>query len=156
MTHSHPEVARFARSPFSSDPPALTRRAVAALRQGELDRRLADGEEDDDGWLSVRAWQLTRPRERARVAGALEDLLHVAQRSDRGVDPVTAAVRDDVRESRAELLRAVSRLRDGRPVQPRGMASLRDLLSDGSGPLYWPNTRDELRERLQRAVDELG
>jgi hypothetical protein len=40
------------------------------------------------------------------------------------------------------------------PVDPRGVAALKDLLSDGTGPCYMHGHPDTLKLRLQ-AIDQL-
>lgn len=99
----------------------------------------------------ARAWQLTHPRARAQMARALMAVLADA---DAPVPRGGAAVpvcRTEVEAARDELVRAVARLRDPRPVRPRGMAMLRRLLADGDGPLYAPSASDELWRRVRRA-----
>lgn len=99
----------------------------------------------------ARAQRLIRRRARVRMARALTAVLADA---DAAVPRGGAAVpvcRTEVVVARDEIVRTVARLRDPRPVQPRGMVMLRALLSDGDGPLYVPASRDELWRRIRRA-----
>lgn len=131
--------------------PALRARVRACVRQEALDRKLLDGEAAGGGELAARAWQLTRPRACARIARTLTAVLAEAERP---IAPRGAAVpvrRAEVEMARDELVRAVARLRDPRPVRPRGVVMLRRLLADGDGPLYAPSPNDELWRRVRRA-----
>lgn len=134
--------------------PALRARALAQLRQTALDQRLADGEScASDRELTARAWQITRPAARKRLASALDAVRAEAKRSrpQRQRGAVVPICRAEVEVARDELERLAERLRDPRPVRPRGVALARLLLSDGNGPLYVPSPNDELWRRLRRA-----
>jgi len=134
--------------------PALSARARAWLRQDALERRLLDGEAltaptGDD--LAARAWQLTRPRARARMTRTLTGVLLEAGEPAARRGAAVPVRRSEVEVARDEIARVVARLRDPRPVRARGMAMLRRLLTDGDGPLYAPNAEDELWRRVRRA-----
>jgi hypothetical protein len=133
--------------------PALAARARAALGHTALDRLLAEGDNvAGPPELPVRAWQITRPKARERVAGALEEILADAQRPRAAR---CAICREEVEVARGELLRLAMRLRDTRPVHARGVALARRLLSDRSGPLYAPARNDELWRQARRAAAAL-
>jgi hypothetical protein len=135
----------------ASPAPAPSRRLLAWLRQGSLERRLLDGVAGD-GLLGARAWQLTRPRACERVAGALDAVLaEAAGPVARGGSAVPVR-REEVTVARDEIVRVAERLRDPRPVRPRGVVMLRRLLRDGNGPLYAPSANDALWRRLRRAA----
>ncbi len=131
-----------------------TPRRAARLRawtaQERLDRRLLDGE-PLAGDLAVRAWQLTRPRARVQLARALTVVLDEAEAAVARRGAAVPVDRAEVELARDEMVRAIARLRDPRPVRPRGMAMLRCLLADGDGPLYAPSANDELWRRVRRA-----
>jgi hypothetical protein len=136
--------------------PALRSRALATLRHAELDRRLADGADTtDDRELIVRAWQITRPSARERLATALDAILTDAERPRRARGTSVPICREEVAVARDEIVRLVERLRDQRPVRPRGVALARRLLTDGTGPLYVACANDELWRRLHRAAAAL-
>jgi hypothetical protein len=139
----------------AADAPALRARALAWLQQTALDRRLADGESCvSDGDLTARAWQITRPAARRRLASALDAVLAEAgqprPRRQRGA--VVPICRQEVEVARDEIQRLAERLRDPRPVRPRGVALARQLLADGNGPLYVPSTNDELWRQMRRTA----
>jgi hypothetical protein len=136
--------------------PGLGDRVRARLHQGALDRRLAGGDEGrggrEDRELAARAWQLTRRGARERLACALDGILVELDEQPRIV--FTAAVpvdRQEAEVARGELIRLAERLRDERPVAAQGVARVRRLLSDGSGPLYAPGGNDALWQALRRA-----
>jgi hypothetical protein len=136
--------------------PAWRARTLAALRHAALDRRLADGADAiDRRELTVRAWQITRPRALERLARALEGILIDAERPRPAHGPAVPVCCEEVEVARDEILRLVERLREPRPVCPRGVALARLLLTDGTGPLYAPSPNDELWRRLHRAAAAL-
>lgn len=131
-------------------PPSRRARLRAWAAQERLDRWLLDGEPPNGGMLAVRAWQLTSPRARARIARTLGAALSEAEQPVRRGAAVPVC-RTEVEVARDELVRAIARLRDPRPVRPRGIVMLRRLLADGDGPLYAPCANDELWRRVRRA-----
>jgi hypothetical protein len=62
-----------------------------------------------------------------------------------------------IRAVEPELWQLALRLLDDRPVDVRGVASVRALLCDGHGPLYGAGDRDagELRNAVTAAIDAL-
>ena len=130
-----------------SRPPRL----LARLRAPWLDRQLAAGIAP---WRSpthaARALQLTSARTRKALARSLERLVEQAEEPP---TPARSAViepcRPQVREARPILLTMAFRLRAGTPVDARGMARLKLLLSDGVGPCYAPSRPDALVIELQ-------
>lgn len=113
-------------------------RIRALLHPGALDRRLAAGADPArDRELAARASMLLRRSTRLQIADGLEDAVAAAYRGGR--HPFTAAVpvsEPAVREAREELLALTRRLRMPEPVRPQGVALARELLIDGTGPLY--------------------
>ena len=60
-----------------------------------------------------------------------------------------------VKEARPELERLARRLADPDPVDARGVALTKALLSDGAGPLYWARSPESLGARLREALAAL-
>jgi hypothetical protein len=134
------------------DVPTLRARVLASLRHGALDRRLADGEDaGDDRELSVRAWQLTRPRARMRLANTLEAILTEVEQPRGRRSASVPACREEVEVARGEMVWLAERLRDPRPVRARGVLLVRGLLSDGNSPLFVASPNDELWRQARRA-----
>jgi hypothetical protein len=89
------------------------------------------------------------------MAESLENA--VARAQDRRVQ-FTAAVpisREAAGEARAALLDLAERLRAPRHVSPDGVQRVGSLLVDGTGPLYWPDGRGELRAATLAALAAL-
>ncbi len=130
---------------------------LARVRAPSLDRQLAAGVEP---WRTpthaARSRQLTSDRARRSFARSLERLVETV---DAPRTPfLSAAVppsRARVREARPQLLTLACRLRGNAPVDPRGMTALRELLADGSGPIYTPGDPATLGHRLQTIEDWL-
>jgi hypothetical protein len=140
-------IGRHGRDPIAS--------LLARLRAPWLDRKLAAGVEP---WRSpvyaARARQLTGYRRRRMLARSLELLAESADEPprpvlSRGGGAVVQPYRAGVWEARPVILTLSSRLRGDAPVDPRGIAALKDLLSDGAGPCYTPGHPDTLKLRLQ-------
>jgi len=128
------------------------------LEATRLDRELASG---TAAWQSrlhaARSLQLTSRRARTAIASALERLAADAARPDRarGLSAAVTPCTDQVREAIPMILEISARLRAGTPVDGRGTAALRLLLSDGSGPCYVRIHRLALRDALAHASRSL-
>jgi hypothetical protein len=133
----------------------LRRTLIARWHAAKLDRRLAAGDHPSAGTLlAVRGQQITSRRSRTRVADGLARAV-----SDSVTTPVfSAAVQPDRREvlaARAVLAVLDRRLRAPEPVTAQGVALLRELLTDGAGPLYRRSERGALGSRLRAAAAAL-
>jgi hypothetical protein len=134
--------------------PGWAARVGARLRARVLDRALIEGADPASSQqLAARAAQLTARATRAQVADGLERLAG-ARGSERRwvVKPhggAIAANADELTEL-SELLRAPV------PVYARGLAMLRALLSDGTGPAYTDRVGFGLAHALRDARSALG
>jgi hypothetical protein len=112
---------------------------LAGVRAPWLDRQLAAGSVP---WRSpehaARALQLTGDRSRGALARWLERLVEHAERPPArlSISAVVSPCREQVHEALPVILATASRLRSRAPVDARGVARLRALLSDGAGPCY--------------------
>ncbi len=67
-----------------------------------------------------------------------------------------------VLEARPQVLEIASRLEDGAPTDPRGVAMVHELLTDGSSPLYASSltrsdsSTEQLHNRLDQTTSALG
>lgn len=121
------------------------------LRATWIDRALASGA---PAWKSPthaeRALQLTSDRSRRRLAQGLERLVEDAERpaSDFRNTAVIRPCRVQVREALPQIFAVALRLRDRAPVDARGVAALRLLLTDGAGPCYVDSHPEALKDAL--------
>jgi hypothetical protein len=132
----------------------LRDRLEAWLRAGSLDRELASGVAPETcGALSLRARALIGPGARSRLARQLRRVVDDARGGHAWMTRI--AVRPEVLVAADELNGLADRLAAPGPVDVRGVAQVRLLLSDGCGPLYFRGATEELRARVARALSRL-
>ncbi len=126
-------------------------RFSARIRASRLDRELARGASPEaDVPLALRAQALAQPSEAARLAAALERIVVAADPST----PVRLRVpvnHQAVRAASIELRTLVDRLRAG-SVDVRSIATIRNLVGEGSSPLYRLDTTRDLRAELVACI----
>ena len=128
-------------------------RLASGVRSRSLDAALVTGADPvRSRRLEVRALTLESPRARASIAAGLEQWIKAAHApaSRRRVLPrhgATLANESELREL-ADLLRGTS------PLTARGIAAIRRLLIDGTGPAYVGDA-DALARQLDVARDVL-
>ncbi|MFZ0249639.1 MAG: hypothetical protein WAL61_06815 [Acidimicrobiales bacterium] len=134
-------------------------RLAVRARASALDDRLAAGASPESSvMLALHAAHLCHPSQRRVLARSLTRVVATADapQARRLRAPVCRAA---VRQARAELAAVAGRLTASGPVDVRGVARVRTLLADGTGPLYQPapgrHLRHELAEVLQ-ALDFAG
>lgn len=152
---SSPSHARTTVPAEATTAPSIRARLAARLRAGRFDRLLAVGVPAPAGSaLAAHEARLTSTAERAAIARSLRTTvadargrgLLLSSRMPLHVPNITAA---------EDVIDAVTlRLHAPRPVSARGMARLRQILSDGTGPLYRYG-RGDLRGRLGAALAAL-
>jgi len=135
--------------------PSMVSRLTARLRAGRLDRLIAVGvpaaagsaQAAHEARLVSRAERETIARSlRTAMADARGRGLLMSSRVPMHVPNITAA---------EDMIDAVTlRLHSPQPVSARGMARLRQILSDGTGPMYRYG-RGDLRGRLGAALAAL-
>lgn len=137
---------------------------LAPVRGWEARRALKAARREADA--EIRATHLPSPRLAWRIAELVADehrvdlgraVTGVVHASDERLLPgATPLDRAAVRACRSELLELASILYDlDRPVRPRGVLLLDDLLEDGSGPLYGHRGPTRLSDALARVRGEL-
>lgn len=136
-----------------------TRTAVrvrARMRARQSDRALASGiSPDSSACLSVRAHELIGGPTRLALARAIRRLV---QHAGHPVTPMSFHVpicRSKVWRSRKTLEDLADRLLTDGPLDARGLAQIRLLLSDGAGPLYDRPNADDLEPALECAIAAL-
>jgi hypothetical protein len=121
-----------------------------------IDRELAAGERT---WSTVahpaRAVQLTSRRRRS-LAQALELLAERAEQPAAGRSTAIPPCHEQVREALPEITHVAACLRSAEPIDARGVAKLRALLSDGDGPCYRRSHPDALTDSLREVSRWLG
>jgi len=123
--------------------------ARARWRARELDRELARGVPPAERpELALRTELLTSPRERGRLAWAIEALVDRAETPRRRFRSRVSIRSADVRESRIALLNLAARLDSDHPVDVQGVA----LLRDGASPLYASQASPSLYHATRAAL----
>jgi hypothetical protein len=114
-------------------------RLSARLQARRLDRDLAAGVSAEGNVpMALRARALVRADTRRRLAAELRRVARY------GVPP-----------ERDDLERLAARLLEPGPVDARGVALTQELLTDGTGPLFWADGREEKSARLRKALHAL-
>jgi hypothetical protein len=133
---------------------SLLARVIARLRADKFDQQLAVGVQARAGSaLAAHQARLTSTAEREAIARSLRRAVRDAQTGAVFSSRIPVHPRNIAAAS--ELIdRITLRLHSPRPVGVRGMARLRRVLSDGSGPFYWYGEGD-LGGRLGAALAEL-
>lgn len=147
LSAAHPTTRRAPRPP-------LIARLVARMRAGQYDRQLSVGVPAKPGTaLAAHEARLTSVAEREAVARVLRHALTDA--SDTCMFSSRLPLNSPNIAAAEALIEAVTlRLHSPRPVSARGMARLRQVLSDGSGPFY-KFGRGDLSGRLGAALAAL-
>ncbi|HEY1650468.1 MAG TPA: hypothetical protein VGG09_01170 [Acidimicrobiales bacterium] len=123
-------------------------RLASRLRVSELDAALAAGTAPESSVsLALHAEHVSRPAQRHLLARSLRRIsaLSEAPATGRRSVPVNRVA---VRHARHEIEAVADRLTSEGPVDVQGVARLRALLSDGSGPLYRPVEAGRLQREL--------
>jgi len=123
---------------------------VSRLRGRALDRRLIDGADPTaTPQLAAHAARITRPSMRAALADHLERLARAESQAWTRwrVHPYGSAVRVNAKELRA----LAALLRGSTPMSARGVAMLRTLVVDGTGPAYTDRHGSALAHQLRTA-----
>ena len=123
------------------------------LRSRRLDQALASHvSPDSSAALSLRACALIGTSARAGLTGALRQLIREAEHP---MGPLTFRVpicRGKILRSRETIEALADCLASTEPVDACGVAQVRLLLTDGSGPIYARPTADDLEPALERTL----
>jgi hypothetical protein len=133
----------------------LRDRLMARLQAHALDRELARGVAPETcGALTLRARTLIGPSARAALARQLRRVVSDVRGGHVWLSRV-AVRRPAVLDAADELEVLADRLAAPGPVDVRGVAQVQLLLTDGTGPLYFPSETEELRARVANALGRL-
>jgi hypothetical protein len=131
------ELNMLSRPPRSRPEPSWQARLTAKLFAARYDRAVDAGTSPEPGSaLAVHVTRLSAPRAREELAHALRLVLRDVAEGPDALRPRVPVRPDAVRRAADVVHAIVSRLEEPRRVRVRGMARLRMLLADGSGPLY--------------------
>ncbi|MGH2957107.1 MAG: hypothetical protein ACRDL6_08950 [Solirubrobacterales bacterium] len=101
----------------------------------------------------MRAQQLRAPKERERLATAIDNLFRLTTIGPGA--PVSISIspfdRYRVQANRRELTELAEKLRGDGPYGVRGLAMASLLIEDGHSPLYGHNRSDELKSAVKTA-----
>ena len=129
--------------------PGPRARLLARLRAGSLDRELLAGADPAGSpQLAARALALTSPRSRATLVAGLERWLSPARGATSRLRVLPR--RDLAVAGEAEVRAIVTELRGSTRLYAQGLAQLRALITDGTGPAY-VGERDVLAGLLAEA-----
>ena len=110
----------------------------AVLASDRLDRDLAAGVSPESSvLLAVRARRIVRPRSCAALARTIRSLVGEVEDPKPPAPVRTRLCRPNVGAASGVLRSVADRLVQPGPIQVQGVAELRTLLGDGTGPLYW-------------------
>jgi len=135
--------------------PSVRARMTARLRAARFDRALAVGVPAPAGSaLALHAARLTSVAERQAVARALRRAVRDAKDTRATQSGRVPMHRANIASAEALIDEVTLRLHAPRPVSARGMARLRQLLSNGTSPLF-RHGRGDLAGRLGAALAAL-
>lgn len=133
--------------------PSAAARLKARIFAGKCDRQVAAGAvPTPDSVLAAHVARLASVRERESVARALRNVLRGGPHNRLVAQVRIPMITDRIDECRDIIDDITLRLHSPRPVSAIGMARLRMLLSDGTGPLYFQghgSLAGELRDVLE-------
>ena len=119
--------------------PTLVDSVRVAMRRTRLDHELAGGMAvHADPLRAHRARQLTTRRSRERLAAAIDKLVETSAKPRTGRSAAAPVRWSEVAAAKAALLGVADVLRSPGPVNARGIAMVRSLLSDSSGAALQP------------------
>lgn len=129
--------------------PTLEDHLIARMLGRSLDRELAAGVTPQvSSAHAARAAQLTRERTRCAVAHSLGRLIEQVEAPTARIRITAIPCREQVREAKPMIRAVAARLRSAEPLDARGVARLKTLLSDPTGPCYAPGSADALTVAL--------
>jgi hypothetical protein len=140
---------------FRAAKPGLKDRLQTWIRASRLDTDLARGvSPESTAALAVHAERLTRPAACRQLARSLRRIT-ANERPSPWCTPVVPLCRHEVRDALSELEALANRLAAAGPVSACGVAQVRVLLTDGTGPVYQPS-RVHLKTRAGQALAALN
>jgi hypothetical protein len=143
------------RAGFRAAKPGLKDRLQTWVLSSRLDTDLARGvPPESTAALAIRAERLTRPTACRQLARSIRRIAAEA-RPESWINPIVPLCREEVRDARSELEALADRLVAAGPVSAHGVAQVRLLLTDGTGPLYC-HRQVRLKAQAGRALAALS
>ena len=131
-------------------------RVVARALASSLDRQLAAGRSPESTHLlATRASQLVSAVMRRELVQNIEHLLELANRPAGVRSPRVLARRQAIIDVEPDLRTMLTKLAIPLPTSARGVAIVRMLLTDGTGPLYNQRNPTSLRDAVRDAAAHL-
>jgi len=131
-------------------------RILARLQAPWLDLALASGVDPAKSpQLERRAAHLLSHLNRVRVVGALRQSRRSAGTRIDPRDPHVPVDPEEVRVAEGRLVELEELLIGTTPVYCRGVAMASQIVSEGTGPLYRPHRRGDLRDRVMEVLAAL-
>jgi hypothetical protein len=141
--------------PSTPIPTRFRDRLHARLFARRLDRKLAAGASPACSVpMALRARALVQPGTRETLAASLRRIACADGSAPVSTVRVPASLAQ-VSRARWELERLARRLSGARPVDPRGVALTCELLRDGTGPVYWYRSGEDLGARVRHVLRAL-
>ena len=140
-------------------------RVLARCAAARLDRELAAGASPEtSATLAARAMHLTSVKVRRDLAASVQRILAVAGHPAQVTPAPAVAVhlsrlplrRARISQSAVPLARLAGYLTAPGPVPVRGVAIISQLLTDGTGPLYYQGCADDLSDIIENASQALA
>jgi hypothetical protein len=134
----------------------LRDRLTARMRVGALDRQLADGTAPEASVaLALHATRVYQASQRQFLARTLTHLARSSRSSSSSTRLRVPVDHEAVRRALDELEAVAHRLNGDGPLNVQGLARIRLLLADGTGPLYRAARPEQLRLELRSALATL-
>jgi hypothetical protein len=139
-------------------------RLLARCASWRLDGELAAGASPESSIrLAARAMQLTSGKSRRNLATSLQRILAAVVEQPAMTPSRTAAIhpphlplcRARISHSAEPLATLAGYLTTPGPVPVQGVAMVSRLLTNGTGPLYWQDCRDDLGDIIEKATRAL-
>jgi hypothetical protein len=99
--------------------------------------------------------QLTADGTRHAVARSLDRLIERAEVPQSRLQISLVPCREQVRQAKGLIRATAARLRSAEPIDARGVARLKTLVSEPTGPCYAPSRADALSVALQDIAKSL-
>jgi hypothetical protein len=130
---------------------------VARICAARLDRELAEGASPDaSAALALRARTLLRPNMQCELGQQVARVLAEGTGPALRFRGSKVPVRRSSIQAAADMFRElIDRLTGPGPLPVNGIAMVRNLLTDGAGPIYHPGSAEELRGALEQALASL-